>query len=172
MAQVIVPPAQLPVTLAMLKKHLRIDSVDDDDLLTEYLSAATTRAESITGRALITQTIQETFRRAYGEVELTRWPVQTIKSVMVAGVPVLSYSFTPGDDAVVSGLPKGDVVATYIAGYDDAGTLVPAPIKQWIMAATGAFNENREAEIADSRAATVVLTYLDCLLDGYRIWRA
>jgi len=172
MAQVTVPPAALPVLLEDVKNHLRIDVDSDDDLITAYMGAATTRGENITGRAFITQTIVERVRGAYGEVELSRWPVQSVESITVAGLPVTVFDFEPGDNAFVSGLPKGDVVVTYVAGYGLDGTLVPATIKLWIMAAVGAFYENREAEIADSRAATVVLSYLDCLLDGVRIWRA
>ena len=174
MAQVTVPPAVLPVETDDVKSHLRIDTNADDALIAAYIGAATTRGENITGRAFITQTLVERFKGACGEVELSRWPVQLVSEITVGGVPFEDFDFESdaGDNAFVSGLPKGDVVVTYKAGYGDAGDVVPEPIKLWIMAAVGAFYENREAEIADSRAATVVLSYLDCLLDGYRIWRA
>ena len=172
MVRVITPPAQMPVSLDTTKEHLRVDGTDEDDLITGYLKAAITRAENITGRALITQTLEERFVRCAGEVELTRWPVQSIESVTLAGVDVTGYASELGDNATICGLPKGTIVVTYKAGYGDEGDAVPEPIGQWILATVGTFYENRETEIADTRAATVSLPYLDCLLDAYRIWSA
>ncbi|RDK01440.1 head-tail connector protein [Paraburkholderia lacunae] len=172
MVRIITPPAQTPVSLDTAKEHLRVDGSDDDDLITLYLKAATRRAEDITGRALITQTVEELFVRVCREVELTRWPVQSIESVKVGGVDLASHTARLGDNASLGGLPKGDVVVQYKAGYGDSGDSVPEPIRQWILATIGTFYENRETEIADNRAATVNIGYLDCLLDGYRIWSA
>ncbi|MFM0628854.1 head-tail connector protein [Paraburkholderia xenovorans] len=172
MVQVIAPPAQMPVSLDVAKLHLRVDGTVEDDLITIYLKAATARAENITGRALITQTLEERFSRCGGDVELTRWPVQSIESVTLAGAAVTDYTSELGDNATLFGLPRGTVVVTYKAGYGDAGDAVPEPIVQWILATVGTFYENRETEIADNRAATVSLSYLDSLLDAYRIWSA
>ncbi len=49
-------PKVEPVELADAKLHLRVDSTDDDSLITRYLSAARERVEVITGRQLITAT--------------------------------------------------------------------------------------------------------------------
>jgi len=172
MVRIIAPPAQTPVSLETVKAHLRIDGDDEDDLLTLYLKAATRRAEDITGRALITQTVEQLCVRVCRETELSRWPVQSVISVKLGGVDVGSYTARLGDNATLNGLPKGDIVVQYKAGYGDTGDSVPEPIQQWILATVGTFYENRETEIADSRAATVNISYLDCLLDGYRIWSA
>ncbi len=174
MVRVITPPAVTPVSLDTAKEHLRVDGTDEDNLITLQLKAATMRAENITGRALITQQLEERFRCAAGEVELTRWPVQSVQSVTVNGVAVdgSAYSAELGDNAMLSGLPKGDVIVSYTAGFGDDGSAVPEPIQQWILATVGTFYENRETEIADNRAATVSLSYLDSLLDSYRIWSA
>lgn len=43
-----------PVTLAEMKGHLRVDFTDDDDLITGLLVAARERAETITGRCIVT----------------------------------------------------------------------------------------------------------------------
>lgn len=172
MVRVITPPAQMPVALDLVKEHLRVDGTDEDNLITLYIKAATARAENITGRALITQTLEQRFSGCAGEADLTRWPVQSVVSVTSVGVDVTGYTALVGDNAMLSGLPRGDIVVAYKSGYGDTGDSVPEPILQWILAAVGTFYENREAEIADNRAATVNLTYLDCLLDGYRIWSA
>jgi uncharacterized phiE125 gp8 family phage protein len=52
------PPATLPVTLDMAKRHCRIDNDYDDDLVTLYLTSATAWAESWLNRALFTQKLQ------------------------------------------------------------------------------------------------------------------
>ena len=49
------PPAVEPVTLAEAKAHLKIDTTDDDALITALIPAARARAEWHTGRALVTQ---------------------------------------------------------------------------------------------------------------------
>ena len=49
------PPTTLPVTLATLKAHLRLDADDtsEDDLLTQYILTATQEAEHFMQREII-----------------------------------------------------------------------------------------------------------------------
>jgi uncharacterized phiE125 gp8 family phage protein len=49
------PPSGEPVTLADAKAYLKIDTSDDDALVTALITAARARAEWHTGRALMTQ---------------------------------------------------------------------------------------------------------------------
>jgi uncharacterized phiE125 gp8 family phage protein len=53
--QLISPPAIEPVTLDEAKAHLKVDTTDDDALITALITAARARAEWHTGRAFITQ---------------------------------------------------------------------------------------------------------------------
>jgi uncharacterized phiE125 gp8 family phage protein len=48
-------PAIEPITLDETKAHLKVDTTDDDALITNLISAARARAEWHTGRAFITQ---------------------------------------------------------------------------------------------------------------------
>ncbi len=45
----------LPVTIDIVKKHLRVVYDDDDDLINLYLRAAVSNVENFTGRALVSQ---------------------------------------------------------------------------------------------------------------------
>jgi uncharacterized phiE125 gp8 family phage protein len=53
--KLITPPSGYPVSLYMAKAHLRIDTPDDDTLITAMIGAATEYAENACRRAFITQ---------------------------------------------------------------------------------------------------------------------
>jgi uncharacterized phiE125 gp8 family phage protein len=55
---VIQPPATEPVDIDMVRRHCRIDSEYDDDLLMMYLTSARQWAEGFLNRALFTQQLQ------------------------------------------------------------------------------------------------------------------
>jgi len=84
-------PTAEPVSVEQVKRHCRIDSNADDELLTGYLTAARVMAEGYLSRALLTQTLLWTMRpsselprdrlRLQGTLELPRAPVQSILSV-------------------------------------------------------------------------------------------
>lgn len=86
-------PATEPTTLDMTRRHCRIDTLDDSDLLASYLVAARIMAEAYLSRALITQTLLWTVRpgamlhpaqsRLRQPLSLPRAPVQSIASVNV-----------------------------------------------------------------------------------------
>lgn len=53
--ELVTPPATEPVALSDAKLHLKVDTSDDDALITSLITAARARAEWHTGRAFITQ---------------------------------------------------------------------------------------------------------------------
>lgn len=53
--ELVTPPAAEPVTLSDAKLHLKVDTTDDDALITALITAARARAEWHTGRAFISQ---------------------------------------------------------------------------------------------------------------------
>src|SRR5487761_1096987 len=58
---VTVPVATEPIALTDVKNYLRIDFTDDDTLIGYLITRVRGIAERVTGRALATQTITETF---------------------------------------------------------------------------------------------------------------
>ena len=88
------PPAIEPVTLEELKDHLRVDSVDEDALLTGLLAAAREWCEGFQNRAYITQTLQLWLDEwpAGNAIVLPRPPLQSVASVKYYGTDDTEYT--------------------------------------------------------------------------------
>ena len=78
------PPATEPITLAEANLHLKVDTTDDDSLITRLIAAARARAEWHTGRAFITQTwtLHLDAWPACGIIELPLPPLQSVTSIV------------------------------------------------------------------------------------------
>jgi uncharacterized phiE125 gp8 family phage protein len=80
-------PSVLPLTVAETKDHLRVDTSDDDDLITAMISAATDHVSGRngwTGRALVEQTWDlklDAFPCAGKAIKLPLAPLQSVTSV-------------------------------------------------------------------------------------------
>lgn len=178
----------LAVYLIDAKAHLRIDSTDEDALITDLIVAATQAAEHMTGRALMAQTWEVNFNAFPDAVELTRVPVQSIASVTYAdstGVQTVLdsalYALDNKDDFGFSYVVPAyggswpdtrdeinAVSVRYVAGYADAAS-IPAGIKQWILLQIGAMYASREAESIGA-GQVQKLGFVDALLQRYRIF--
>jgi len=178
----------LAVTLVEAKAHCRVDSSDDDTLITAMITAATEAAEQATGRAIMAQTWELTLDAFPAALELTHVPVDSITSVAYVDLngadqtlSALLYSLDNADDfgpAYV--VPAYDtewpdtrdqinaVKVRYVAGYANAAA-VPESIKSWIKLQVGAMYENRESETVGVGKA-VHLGFADRLLDRYKVW--
>jgi uncharacterized phiE125 gp8 family phage protein len=93
----IVSPAELPVSLAELKAHLRVDDAAEDASIMSYCRAAVEHVERYTSMGLITQTWEQTYSAFPGAVDcrgglssdgsssramrLWRRPVQAVLSI-------------------------------------------------------------------------------------------
>lgn len=179
-------PTALAVTLAQAKAHLRVDSTDEDALITIMITAATEAAEQATSRAIMPQAWQLTLDAFPAAFELTRPPVNAITSVQytdtAGAVQTLASSLYTLDNASEHGFAYlvpaygtewpdtreqvNAVSVQYTCGYASAA-LVPAPVQSWILLQVGAMFENRQAE---GKAQTYSLGFADRLLDRYRVW--
>lgn len=187
MALKLITAATTPVlTLIEAKAHLRVDTSDEDALITSLITAATETAEQRTGRALMAQTWELTLDAFPDAFELTRLPVASITSLKYYdGAGVLTtmagadYVLDASDDfgpafvipAYGTTWPSAReqvnaVALRFVSGYASAAD-VPDPIKSWIKLQVGAMFEHREAE---STGQTYPLGFVDGLLDRYRVY--
>jgi hypothetical protein len=129
-------PGEEPVTLAEAKAFCRIDGSDEDALVEALIAAARLQVESLTGRALVTQSWRLTLDCAPRLVEL---PVIPVASLLAAPEGAVLQG-----DAVLLPEPVDDLSIDYTAGYGDAAD-VPADLKQAVLTLVAYWYENRDA---------------------------
>lgn len=165
----VTPPAEMPVTLAEAKDHLRVLTGAEDGLITGLVAAATQHLEGrsgILGRALVTQTWDMRLdcfpRRVGGRIELPMPPLQSVTWIKYIDgngdeveLPTSEYVVDAqhmiGRVRPAYGLQwptalddEGAVRIRFVAGYGGAAA-VPVPIKQAILLLVGHWWINREA---------------------------
>ena len=151
----------MTIDLATAKAHLRVDTLDEDALITAYLSAAKGSVERSTGKKLtsgaVTQQVSG-FPPRGGPLSMWYGPVTAIVSVAyddAAGAEqtLADFRLVEGVDAKL--LPAfgdawpstapgpGAVRITYTAGY--AADEVPPALDQAVLLLVGHWYANREA---------------------------
>ncbi len=176
-------PASEPITTAEAKTHLRVDVSAEDTYIDTLVTAARSWCEKYTNRALITQTITETFDTfpPVGEsLILTVGKVASVTTLKYYTGGVLTtwnasnyIVDAQGEQARISEAlditwPDIDdrvnaVEVVYVVGTVAAS--VPAPIKQAILLMVGYFDQNREDTVKKFPSQ------VEWLLNPYRIWR-
>jgi uncharacterized phiE125 gp8 family phage protein len=161
--QLLTPPATEPITLADAKTHLKVDTTDDDALITRLITAARARAEWHTGRALVTQTWRLWLDQwpCNGIMELPLPPLQTVSSVTVYAPDDSATVLNPATYQVDAAsqparltlnstvLPPTNaralnaVAVAFTAGYGDAASDVPPGICEAILELIAFLYENR-----------------------------
>mgnify|MGYP000512996135 CR=1 FL=1 len=138
----VTPPAGLPVTLAQVKAHLRIETDDDDDYLGELTALAVSHVEQATGVFLLTQTwrVYLDCLPAGAMVELPVRPISQIDVVTVydvdgdpsvvaasdyqldavSEIPRLRFAAMPSPGIAMNGIE-----IDCICGFGDTGADVP-----------------------------------------------
>ena len=129
--------AEEPVSLAEAKAFLRLDGTAEDGLVTSLVAAARLHVESITGRALITQT--------------WRLVLPCVAGLLVAlpVVPAIALVDAPDGavlqgDAVLLAEAVDELAVDYTAGYGGAAD-VPADLKQAVLALVAYWYEHRDS---------------------------
>lgn len=187
LTQTVAPESQ-PLTLAEVKRHLRIDHTDDDVYILDYLiPAAREYVEDETERQLITATWVLKLQRfpAAGEpLRIPRPKLQTVSSItyyiddVSTTLSSTAYSVLtteePGvvEESTLDNWPDTDcrrdaVTVTYTAGYGAAASSVPLRIKQAMLLLIGNWYEHREA--ADLTVAKQIEFGVSSLLKHYQV---
>ena len=191
MLKLTVAPTDEPVTAGEARAHCRIDSADENVVVSAMIARARAAAEHETQRCLVATTY---------EWYLDAWPSGTellIPRPPLSSVTSVKYRDTNGTLQTLSSanyhvdtvsepgriwLADGQtwpnlqmqrpnvVVITFVAGYATAAA-VPAAIKGWILLHVGAQYENRENMTVANGQSVQTMPFVDGLLDPYRIPR-
>jgi len=178
----ITPPVGEPVTLADAKAHLRIDTSDDDALITALITAARARAEWHTGRAFMTQG---------WSLWLDRWPAAGIVRIPLPPLTAVSAVTLYARDDTASLLDPTRIIVdlagsrialrqttilppllrvidairvSFIAGYGAAAD-VPQPLKSAILETVVFLYEHR------GDAPAELPSDIQALLAPYRVFK-
>jgi uncharacterized phiE125 gp8 family phage protein len=185
-AALITPPAIEPVLLDDAKAYLRLDSDDDDALVTAAITAARVHVEALTRRCLIEQ---------QWRVYLDVWPRKRIVRVPVApliSVEAVTVYDAAGDPQLVDpddyevdtvAVPGRLVLSAAVpiaarqingieievtAGYGASSIDVPAALRQAIMMLVAHWYEHRGV-VGHDRAGETPPAGFDALIAPYRI---
>lgn len=163
--RVIKPPAAEPVTVEELKEYLHVDCDNEDALLSQLISAARKTAEEYQHKAYMTQTLEV----ATGWEKETELPRSEFFKELVslkdsAGNAVTGYTIKPDLNyrLVFDKAGKGQLVATYITGVDDAAQ-VDEMVRLAIMQLACHWYENR-LPVTDGRSVAEMPFSVRCLL--------
>ena len=167
--QLMTPPSIEPVTLEEAKAHLKVDTPDDDDLIARNIASARVRIELHLGRALITQSWIQWLDcwPANGIIEVSLPPLQSVTSITTyapdntptvldlatyqvdavsqPGRIVFDYELiAPLTPEFVTGLRRANAIAiAFTAGYGNAATDVPSPIREALLEIVAFLYEHR-----------------------------
>lgn len=177
-----------PVTLTEVKTHLRIDGSTEDTYLTALITVAREYCETVTRRALTTQTLElilDDFPNC-DYIELPKSPVQSVASIKYknsAGVETTwdTVNYVADVDkmpAVVMPIyatpfpsfvpyPSGAVRIRYVAGHKSDGVILPTSIKQAMLLLIGHLYENREDTV--TKKLENIPLGIQSLLANYKI---
>lgn len=159
----------MTVTLALAKQHLRLDSADEDTLVSAYLAAAVAQVEGWTGKLLTRRAAQQTETALRGYVMLDFGPApadvsmayidsdgapQTIDDAMLAGGRLYRPDGWPATAA------GSEVVISYTAGFDTT----PSDLDAAVLLLVGDHYANRDA----GKAAAAVTAAVEALCRPYR----
>jgi len=157
------PPAIEPVTLDAAKAHLKVDTSDDDTLITDMIAAARARAELIISRAFITQhwTLSLDTWPDDGVIAIPFPPLQSVASVTAyapddtgAVLDASTYqvdtasaparlALKPNASPPVNLRRINAIEIAYIAGYGDTADAVPELIREAILEIVADLYANR-----------------------------
>ncbi len=170
-------PAAEPVTLTEARNHLKVDSADDNVLITALITTARQLAEKETKRAFITQTWEMILDTAGSEIEIPKPPLQSVISIKViddAGneseVDSTYYDVDPSEGSpgrvkLKAGctwpIHRGfaSFIIEFKAGYGDTADKVPETLRAAVLQIVGHLYDNRGSEDIPPGAKTLLWSF-------------
>jgi uncharacterized phiE125 gp8 family phage protein len=170
---VVTAPTSEPLDVDEAKTHLRVDHNDDDVWIDDAIRVARERLEHVTGRALLTQTLEAAWDAWPGTTfTLPRPPLVSVTSIKYTDRNGVEATVSSGDYLVDTRSEPGrvalktnkswpavelqevnGVVVRYVAGWT-AGTL-PREMRQAMLLWIGDMYENRENSITGTIITTI-----------------
>lgn len=176
------PPAAEPLSLAEAKAFLRVETTDDDPLVAALISAARLHVETRTGLALVTQSWRMVLDcwPANGRIAVRPVPLQALAAArvfdfdgqsravdlqaFVVDASTSTLSFIPWALPMPTRIAAG-IELDITAGFGDAASDVPEPLRQAIRLFVAHWYENRatvagaEAVAAPANASALIASY-------------
>ncbi len=170
------PPQAEPLTLAEVRAHLRLDSGEEDALLTALIRTAREHLERTTGLCLLRQTWRLYLDRwpPDGVIQIGRTPVQAIEKILVFDGGGRARDVTAADslldgearparlwlrDPPPPGRAMNGIEIDFIAGYGEAGADVPDTLKRAMLMHVAQMFAFRGAVCAENQPAGVPAGY-------------
>lgn len=159
----------MAVDLDLAKLHLRLDTADEDSLVSVYLTAAQAWVENYTEKALTRGAVTQAEARFGSYITLNRGPAPTDVSI--------AYTDTDGEEQTISdasivgprvyylgGWPSHEngteIIVSYTAGFSET----PGDLDAAVLLLVGDFYANREA----GTATPAVTMAVEALCRPYR----
>ena len=130
-------PGEEPVSLVEAKAYARIDGDDEDALVSALVAAARLHVESLTGRALVTQTWRLVLKCVTGLVV----PLPVVPAMALVEAP--DGAVLQGDSVLLAE-PADELTVDYTAGYGGADD-VPQDLKQAVLVLVAYWYEHRDS---------------------------
>lgn len=182
-----VGPILVPLTVAELKDHRRIEISGEEELIEMLGEAATEAVENMLSRALLTQTWVLKLDRfpTCGEIRLPRPPLASVTSVVYVDTDGANQTMSAGDYVVDTTSDPGRiylgydkewpdtrdqplaVTITYVAGFTAKESVSPS-VRMVIHGLVGDLYEHREGQIIGTTEST--LPIYDRLLAEHRLY--
>jgi len=146
----LIPPSAKAVSLDAVKRHLRIETADDDTYLDDLIDACTAHLEQVSGRKLIHQTWRQYFDCAPGSgaYRLDVEPVQAVTDMRVyddEGAAITVSPLSMELDAVSSpprlhlsetlstGKDFNGIEIDIVAGYGETSIDIPDALRRALL---------------------------------------
>lgn len=163
-------PATEPLTLTEVKNYLKVETSDDDTLITNLITTVRQAAEKFLKISLINQSWKISYDSyCPSVVKLAMGPVQSITSVTAvqrdestALISTDAYYLSAGNQKLIfdANVVSHRVEIIYLTGYGLAASDVPSPIKQGMLSHVLAIYDGRVgANVIPSQSQTLYSPY-------------